>query len=475
MTDANLPYSRLLADFVAGIRNDDLDVDTIEKTKQCVLDFLGVAMAGALTPQAEIWLDLFNSLPGANEASAWMPGLPRFAYRDAAAFNAACGHMLDYDDLHNTSIVHPAVITIPTALALGQKLGSSGKDVIAAIVAGFEVACRVGEAINPSSYWYWHTTSVVGSLSAANVAGHLMGFDGEQMNQCLGSAGTQAGGLWEFLTDGAMSKTLHTARANLNGIMAAELTKRGFTAANRILEGDKGFVKALAPEPHFDLLTLDLGEPYKVMTNSFKFYACCRHTHAGNYAVTQLMDAHGIAFDDIAAINDETYQQAIDICDNDNPQTPYGHKFSLQYCLAAVARHGLLSPAEFEADITVDPTVRDLMGNVTIGVGDDINAAFLADPNRWAHRVTITTKDGRVVTETIDFPKGDFQNPCHGTNSRPSTTRWSTPPNCWRSSRSSVRSRPSPTSTSCSPDQTRIVPSRSARTCQLSASSSSCG
>ena len=406
-----IDYSRILAEFVAQISYADLDDETIEKTKQCVLDYMGVAIGGSLTSLGKLWFEQYESQANRPEAAVWTPGFPRLSYSHAAAVNAANGHLLDYDDLHNSSIVHPATVTIPTALAVGQQLGSSGEDVIAAIVAGFEVATRLGEAINPSSYWFWHTTAVVGSFSAAAVAGHLFGFDPEAMNQCLGTAGTQASGLWQFLEDGADSKSLHVARANLNGILAADLTQRGFTGARRILEGEKGFIRAVAAEPKWNALIDGFGQPFKVMGNSFKPYACCRHTHAGNYAVRELMVENELAFEDIETITDDTYQTALDITDNPDPKTPYGHKFSLQYTLAAMARYGRLTPDEFDPRATADAGVRQLMHKVTLRAPEYVNSQFLADQDRWIHEVTLVLKDGREFSRRVDYPIGDFNNP----------------------------------------------------------------
>ena len=170
--------TKQLSDFLYEVRYDSLPSKAVDNAKLYLGDLLGVA---------------------------------------AAALNAACAHVMDMDDVHNASITHLGAVTIPAALAVGQKLHRSGREVLAAIAAGYEIGARVGEAINPGSYHYWHTTGVVGALCSAVAAGKLMGLDREKLLHAIGSAGTQAAGLWQFLEDGAMSKTLHTANGTLCG------------------------------------------------------------------------------------------------------------------------------------------------------------------------------------------------------------------------------------------------------------------
>lgn len=216
--------------------------------KMCIQDLIAVAVAGSSKKESNIWKKYYSSKPSNPESSVLQPGFPKASIEQAAALNAVFGHVMDMDDVYNASMSHLGVITIPTALALGQKLHKSGKQVIEAIVAGYEAGARIGAAINPSSYKFWHTTGVTGTFTSAAVAGKLLGLTPEQFIHCFGSAGTQSAGLWGFLESGSMSKVLHTAHANLCGIRSAELAYLGFTGAPTILEGERGFVRALVPQ-----------------------------------------------------------------------------------------------------------------------------------------------------------------------------------------------------------------------------------
>ena len=404
-------YSSQLAKFASDIKYKDLSNDVIDMAKKCIMDYMGVAIAGCDKEPSLIWGKLIDKLHSRNEAAIWRPGYPKTNYLYAACINAAYGHVLDMDDLHNSSIVHPGVITIPTAFAVGQYLKKSGEDIIAAIVAGYDVATRIGEAINPASYWYWHTTGIVGNFSSAATAGNLMNLNEEEMNQCFGSAGSQASGLWEFMNDGAMTKTLHVAKASMNGILAAELASLGFTGALEILEGEKGLIKAIAPEYNLEKLIVDFAKPYKIMENSFKPYACCRHTHSANYAIEEMVSKYGIKAEDVKSIVDRTYQTAIDITDNANPQTVYAHKFSLQYCIAACLVYGNLSENIFTEEKIGNPLVQDTMKKIKVYADKGINEEFIKNPDRWIHDLEIETIDGKIYRERIEYPLGDVNNP----------------------------------------------------------------
>ena len=315
MSTAN-QETRKLAAYIKDMGYDHFDAHTIDITKMCILDFMGVAIAGSAKKESSIWKEYYAEKVTAPQASLFQPGFQNMTAEQAAALNAVFGHVMDMDDVHNASITHLAVITVPTAFALAQKLHLSGKQVIEAVAAGYEAGARIGETINPSSYKYWHTTAVVGAFSSGATASKLLGLTEEQIVNCFGSAGTQAAGLWEFLASGSMSKVLHTANANLCGIRAAELAKLGFTGAPTILEGERAFVNALAPEHDMNNLVKGFSEGYRITENSFKPYACCRHTHSADYCVEKILAAHDINPDDIVSITDDTYSTAVQTTNN---------------------------------------------------------------------------------------------------------------------------------------------------------------
>nr|WP_325179600.1 MmgE/PrpD family protein [uncultured Oscillibacter sp.] len=405
--------TKALSDFITDIRFEDLNGETTDYTKMCVQDLLGVSIAGQGAPAEKIWAAYYSggdSQPG--EAARWTPGFQRTEYHKAAAYNAACSHLLDLDDVHNASITHPGTVTIPAAMAVAQIRHSSGRELIAAVTGGYEAAARIGAAINPGAYWYWHTTGVVGAFSSAAAAGKLIGLDKAQMLHAFGSAGTQAAGLWEFLEDGSMSKSLHTANATLCGIRAAELASLGFTGASRVLEGRKGFLGALNPKANIHALTESLipGQ-YQIMSNSLKPYACCRHIHSAIHGMRLLAEAESLDPERIVKITDYTYQVAKDTASNPAPPTDYAYKFSIQYGLAAALLYGELLEDAFSGEKTQAPEAQRLMSKVEVVVDPELQEAYEKNPTRWAHTLEVRMDDGRILYKSVAYPPGDFQNP----------------------------------------------------------------
>lgn len=222
-----------LAQFVANLTFEQLSSKTIKMAKQSFLDWLGCCIRGSEELPAII-LRRVVLAEAQNSAISTVFSKHHFrtSSRTAALLNGAASHTLDMDDLHNASIIHLGTVVMPAALAVAERTKSTGQDLITAIVAGYEVGARVGEAVNPDSYFFWHTTATAGTFGAAAAAAKLLNLDCQQTIHCLGSAGTQAAGLWEFLKDGAMSKPLHSGKAAFNGILAADLAKEGFTVKN---------------------------------------------------------------------------------------------------------------------------------------------------------------------------------------------------------------------------------------------------
>ena len=237
-----------------------------------------------------------------------------------------------------------------------------------------------------------------------------MGLDRKKLLHAIGSAGTQAAGLWQFLEDGAMSKTLHTANGTLCGLRSARLAALGFTAAEDILAGDRGLLGAMTPDNHPEALTRALSwENCALLTNSLKPYACCRHTHAADYCA-QLLRGHRLGRSTspvlwITPVRWRSTRWTI------RSHHPYGYKFSGQYCTAAMLVYGHLGESAFTPEATSDPRVRRLMDKITLVCDPELEASYQADRNRWAHRLEVTLEDGRVLTRQVEYPYGDFNNP----------------------------------------------------------------
>ncbi len=404
--------SRDIAKVISAIEYETLPPATVTMAKKCILDWLGCSIRGWGQPGAQIMGKVVGEAGGRPVATlfngAQMPGKTSALY--AAMLNGAASHALDFDDLHNASIIHLGVVVVPAAWALAEQEKKSGKEMIAAVVAGYEVGARVGEAVNPESYHFWHTTGTAGTFGAAGAAGNILGLDEDKMLHCLGSAGTQAAGLWEFLIDGAMSKILHIGKANFAGVLSAQLAREGFTGAKKILEGEKAFCLAVSNTPHWEALKKDLGKVYKIDENSFKPYACCKHCHPTNYAV-QLLREKGLKLEDVASAHIKTNSVVQGLVDNSKPENPYGAKFSIQYCLAAMFKFGVLGVDEFTESNLADQEIRRVMDKVTLEIDGKLDREFKERPERWSVLLTVTDKNGRVHEQFVEYPKGDPPNP----------------------------------------------------------------
>jgi 2-methylcitrate dehydratase PrpD len=322
----------------------------------------------------------------------------------AALVNAASAHMVEQDDVHNGAVFHPAAVVFPPAIATAQALGRSGKDLLLASIIGYEIGIRTGEFLGRSHYKVFHTTGTAGAIAAAVAVGRLLQLDAAQMQHAIGSAGTQAAGLWEFLRDGADSKQLHTAKAAANGLTAAYLAHDGFTGAQRILEGPQGMAAGMSTDADPAKLTDRLGSRWAVLETSFKFHASCRHTHPAADALLQVIKAHDLAFDDIQSVVAHVHQGAIDVLGPVvNPKTVHQSKFSMGTVLGLIALHRRAGLPEFDAAVN-DSAIADFRSRVSMQLDPEVDAAY---PKQWIGKVTVRTRGGQTFDGRVDEPKGD--------------------------------------------------------------------
>ncbi len=396
------------ARFAAGLTYDSLTEEARIAAHRVLLDWLGNAYAGVATGAGQMVHDLVVEEGGAPEATLIGFGA-RSSALNAALVNGATSHVGEYDDIYKNAIYHPGSPTIAAALAAAEKSHADGKSLIAGIVAGYEVGTRIGEAIMPSHYQYWHITGTAGTFGAAAAAGNLLGLSEEQMSWALGNAGTQASGLWQFLEDGQMmAKPLHTAKAASNGLLAALLAKKGFNGATRILEGEKGFCNATSTDWSFDKVLPTLGQHYNVADTTFKAYPSCGHTHPAIDCVLAIVRSHGVKPEEVESVLVRTYSVAHNIAGNPSPETTYQAKFSIPYCVAATLRFGRIGRAEFAQEWVEDPEMVSLVRRVKVEPDPELSAIA---PAKRPAIVQITTRSGQSYSHRVDFRKGDPENP----------------------------------------------------------------
>jgi 2-methylcitrate dehydratase PrpD len=393
-----------LATFVTRTDYENLPENVVEHAKLCILDWLGAALAGSLEPPAKIIRSIINETGGRKESTV-IGTRTKTSCMNAALANGIMGHTVELDDLHMDSIVHPAAPVLPASLATAESSGSSGQDLIAAVVLGYEVEIRIGLAMNPSHYEYWHNTGTCGTFGAAAAAGKILDLDEEKMNYAFGIAGTEASGLIDVF--GTMSKPLNAGKAAQCGVTAAMLAKRGFTSSNHVLESNKGYCRAASSEPKLNSITEDLGRRFEILNDSFKRHASCGHTHPAIDASLDLAEKHGVKPDAIERIVVETYPIAVETVGRRyEPKTSSEGKFSLPYCVAVALACGKVGVTEFSSKRLKDPEVLKLSRKVSVETGGQFNASKL-----WWAKVRLRKVDGTELSCTVDVPKGHPGNP----------------------------------------------------------------
>jgi 2-methylcitrate dehydratase PrpD len=397
--------TQALASFLAGLRFEDLPDEVVERTEEFFLDWVASALAGKNAMPVQI-LERFAEAMGPEDGpSEILVSRQRTSPLFAALVNGAASHVVEQDDVHNGAVFHPATVVFPAVLATAQQTGSSGREVLVASVAGYEAGVRIGAFLGRSHYRVFHTTGTAGTLAAAAAVAHLLGADEETMLQALGSAGTQAAGLWEFLRDAADSKQLHTAKAAADGLLSAYIARDGFTGARRVLEGERGMTAGMSTDADPAKLVDGLGERWAVLETSFKYHAACRHTHPAADALLQAMQEHQLAADDIERVRARVHAAAIDVLGPvTDPQSIHQSKFSMGFVLALAALRGRAGVNDFTEEALEDEELRAFHDRVEMVLDEEVDAAY---PERWIGLVDVETSSGKRFTSRVDVPKGD--------------------------------------------------------------------
>jgi 2-methylcitrate dehydratase PrpD len=324
--------TRNLAASASAVEYHDLPEGVREVARQCVLDYLGVAIAGADDPLVAILLDEMADAGGVGQASVVAHPL-RLPALSAALVNGAAGHALDYDDVNIAMPGHPSVAILPGLLALGEANADSGRDVLTAFVTGYETACRIGAALGPGHYALgFHSTATIGSFGAAAACARLLGLDTEKTATALGIAATQAAGLKSQF--GTMCKPFHAGKATQNGLLAARLAAGGFSSRTDLIECRQGFAATHGPDfsPRAALVEPENG--FHILANLFKYHAACYFTHAPIECARELRREHALTPDQIAGVTLRIDASTDGVCNIPAPVDGLQSKFSLRQTVA---------------------------------------------------------------------------------------------------------------------------------------------
>ncbi len=406
MPMASASASAKLAEFCANLRFEDLPGTTVNRLLELTIDWFGSCLAGSGSRQAAIFqklaMDMGPQLGDSSVLGTSRSTSPLFA----ALCNAAASHVVEQDDLHNSSVFHPATVVFPPLLAVAETLpGANGRDFLTAAAAGYEAGIRVGEFLGQSHYRVFHTTGTAGTIAAAMAVARILQLDAKTTLHALGSAGTQAAGLWEFLRDAADSKQLHTAKAALDGLLSAWTARDGLTGAGTILEGTQGMAAGMLGDGNAEVLVHDLGSRWALEETSFKFHASCRHTHPAADAMLEIRENSNLTPESVENITVYVYAAAEKVLGAVQiPQTIHQSKFSMGFVLALILHRGSAGVADFTEESIADRNLLGTTEKVRMVVDADIEAAY---PRTWSARVVVKTRDGGTLQAFVDTPKGD--------------------------------------------------------------------
>lgn len=382
-----------LADYAATLQYADIPDAATLVSRQCFLDILGVALAGARNPVvAAVRAEVLDE--GGNQQSSLVYWGDLVSRAQAARVNGVAAHVLDYDDGSRAARGHMSAPIASAVLALAQATNASGQQILTAFVAGYETACMLGIATNIVSAYEtgWHATPVIGTVGAAIACGRLLGLDTKTLCHAIGIAATQSSGLKSMF--GTMCKPFHSGMAAENGLRSACLAGRGFTSCATAIEADQGFASVFCREPALDRLDdWDTGE-FLIIDNLFKFHAACHFTHSAIEAAKKVVRSANLVVDDIESGRVLVSPASLRICNIEEPNTGLESKFSYRQTLAlALQGYDTSDIAVFSDANAVNPSLVALRRKLAVE----------PDPGRTSLSsvVELTTKDGVTYSDEV--------------------------------------------------------------------------
>jgi 2-methylcitrate dehydratase PrpD len=395
--------TRILAEFAVSLRYSNLPPSTVAMAKRLLLDGLACLLVGTKGGPGRSATATVKRLGGEPQATAFVGGF-KTSVRDAAFANGVTLYSVGLNDIHKPSTSHPGGCVIPVLLAVGEWQNVDGEDLIAAMVAGYEVNARVGRTVAPSHRQRgFHPTGTCGAFGATAAAGRLMGVDAGQLASAFGITGSQAAGLYEFHKDGALTMIFHAGRAAQNGVEAILLVQDGLSGPATILEGEEGFCRATSDGFEEAQLTRDLGSPYLIEETSFRPYYGCSSTIAASGATAQILAQGGVGGADLEEIEVRCHPVVAKDNFEPNPTTLLGARLSMHYNIALVLDRGDVVTADLEEADLWSAAIREKMTKVRI----------TADPAmpRFGATVIATGAAGERAEVANPTPRGDASNP----------------------------------------------------------------
>jgi 2-methylcitrate dehydratase PrpD len=393
--------TRALAEWIVGCEPAHIPAPVQDQGVRSFVNWMGCAVGGARHATVDRALDGITQFSG--PAKATVLGRPeRLDVLHAALLNGISSHVLDYDDTHLKTIIHPAGPVASAALAVAELNNLSGAQLLHAMILGIEVECRIGNSVYPDHYDRgWHITGTTGVFGAAAAVGKLLGLDAQKMTWALSLAATQSSNLREMF--GTMTKSFHPGRAAQNGATAAFLAQAGFDSAEAGIEGRRGFANILSDKQDYGEILDTLGTDWEAGLNSYKPYACGIVIHPTIDGCSQIREEHRIAPEDVEAIELFAHPFVLELTGKTEPKTGLESKFSIFHSAACALARGDGTPTAFTDEAATDPVLVALRRRVKV----------TTDPSVREDEVTITvkTKDGRSIKKYVEHAIGSLERP----------------------------------------------------------------
>ncbi len=398
-----------LAAHVAAARFERLSARTVHAAKRALLDFLTCAVSGSAMPVSKALLSYFEETDATRTAAVIGSGW-RLSAPNAALVNGANTHGLDFDDGHTHASAHPAGAVFPAILAAAEQHKRSPHDILLAATIGYDVMIRIAAAMHPGSARRgWHNTAIGGVFGATAAVSSLLRLDAAQARNALGLATSFAGGIREYLDDGAEIKRLHPGKAARDGLLCAELARRGITGPAKALEGRYGFFSVfVGGEVNWERLFDALSQRYEIEGAYFKPYPCCRHYHAAVDGILELRAQHGFASADIARIDIGLYAVGVHGHDHKHCDNLLDAQMSAPCAAALAVVDGGIAARNFLPDSLARPEVRRLIEASDTRIDPECERIY---PGRRSGAVRLTLRDGSVVQQRVLDPRGEGENP----------------------------------------------------------------
>ena len=389
----------VLGDFVAAASWADIAGQSHE-AKRSILNFFATAVGSAHDPAVTSALRTLAGFSGAPTSS--IIGRPERLDALAAAFiNAVSANLLDFDDTHLETIIHPTAPVAAPVLALAQARGFSGRDVLIAFVLGVEVECRIGNAVSPAHYARgWHITSTCGVFGAAAACAKLLGLSADGITNAIGLAASQSAGIVENLPTAA--KNVSVGNAARNGLFAALLAAEGYSASARAIEGPLGWARAMGDDPDVGRLVAGLGQSWEIAKNTYKPYPAGIVFHAVIDACFKLRAKLNQRLDDIVSVT--VQGSALFLARGDRPvRNDRDARVSIHHCVACGLLLGAAGVPEFSVGIVFRPDV--------VALRQKVRAQLDASLPDGAARVSIQLASGEILSETVMAARGSLADP----------------------------------------------------------------